>query len=109
MSALTDNFLPCPPLGDKVANTEHRLSTTDNVADRRAFRQVVPAARSGATEDLRRGCRIHRYWTCQCLMPLIMLCRSRSGVETGVSTGMWSAIALNIRSIVILARLAPTQ
>src|SRR3954469_19150179 len=53
--------------------------------------------------------RIHRYWTCQCLMPLIMLCRSRSGAETGVSTGMWSAIALNIRSIVIRARLAPTQ
>ena len=56
-----------------------------------------------------KGWRIHRYLTCQCLMPLIMLCRRRSGAETGVSWGMWSAIALNIRSMVIRARLAPTQ
>jgi hypothetical protein len=47
--------------------------------------------------------------TCQCLMPLIMLDRSRSGAATGVRSEMWSAFALNIRSTVILARLAPTQ
>ena len=47
--------------------------------------------------------------TCQCLMPLIMLDRSRSGAATGVRSEMWSAFALNIRSTVILARLAPPQ
>ena len=40
-------------------------------------------------------------------MPLIMLDRRRSGAETGVRSGMWSAIALNIKSMVIRARLAP--
>ena len=42
-------------------------------------------------------------------MPLSHPDRSRSGLASGVRSGMWSAIALKFRSIVIRARLAPMQ
>ena len=47
--------------------------------------------------------------TGQCLMPVMNGERSRSGSPVAVRSGMWSAIALNIRSIVMRARLAPMQ
>ena len=42
-------------------------------------------------------------------MPLSQPDRNRSGLANDLMSGIASAIALNIRSIVILARLVPMQ